>query len=165
MQIIQDENMYKDIWDKINNEYLFDPLSNNWLNLPVPNKKYHLNKVWSDKQEKLVNSIFQSVDTTEIYALDWQHDCFVFDPRENIPLDYWYYDKARDCNVYFPSYYPNGEFYFFVSLDRNMGLFGNPWKNEIFVMGEKLIKLFNSMKKELDLSEITCINKLRNMDA
>ena len=46
-----------------------------------------------------------------------------------------------------------------------MGLFGNPWKNEIFVMGEKLIKLFDSMKKELDLSEITCINKLRNMDA
>ena len=118
------------------------------------NKKYHLNKVWSDKQEKLVNSIFQSVDTTEMYALDWQHDCFVFDPRESIPLDHWYYDKAGDCNVYFPSYYPNGDFYFFVSKDWNMGLFGHPWKNEIYVMGEKLIKIFDSMKKELDLTEI-----------
>ena len=154
MQIIQNENTYDDIWDKINNEYFFDPSSKNWLNLPAPNKKYHLNKVWSDKQEKLVNSIFQSVDTTEMYALDWQHDCFVFDPRESIPLDHWYYDKAGDCNVYFPSYYPNGDFYFFVSKDWNMGLFGHPWKNEIYVMGEKLIKIFDSMKKELDLTEI-----------
>lgn len=154
MQVIQNENEYNDIWNKINTEYQFAPSSENWLNLPAPNKKYHINKLWSDTQEKLVNNILQSINQSKMYALDWQHDCFVFDPRENIPLDYWYYDESGDCNVFFPSYYPNGDFYFFISMDWNMGLFGHPWKSEIYVMGEKLIKAFDSMKKELDLTEI-----------
>ncbi|MBP0965565.1 MAG: DUF2716 domain-containing protein [Oscillospiraceae bacterium] len=151
MRVIN-ENEYNSIWDKINENYCFDPLSKNWLNLPLANKKYHLNTIWSDEQEKLVNSIFQSVNPTEMYALDWQHDCFVFAPQENIPLEHCYYDKARDCNVCFPSYYPNGDFYFFVSLDWSMGLFGHPWRNEIYVMGEKLITTFDSMKKELAIT-------------
>lgn len=89
-----------------------------------------------------------------MYALDWQHDCFVFSPNEDIPLYYWYHDTGRDCNVYFPSYYPNGDFYFFISLDWKIGLFGHPWNKEIYVMGEELINEFDRIKEKLDITEI-----------
>ena len=34
---------------------------------------------------------------------------------QEIPLDYFFYDKDRNCYVYFPSYYPNGDYHFFIT--------------------------------------------------
>lgn len=153
MQVILNKTEYNNIWNKINEEFDFNRLKRDWLKLPAENKRYLLNNVWTDEQENLVNSIFKKLDLTKMYALDWNHDCFIFDPNEDIPLDYSYYDKSRDVNVYFPSYYPNGDFYFFVSMDWKLGLFGHPWKNEVYVMGTRLIKEFDSVTEELNMTE------------
>lgn len=157
MRVIQDRNEYDGIWNKIYSEFNWRPRHKDWLTLPIINKKYHLdnlNKTWTEEQEQLINSVFKKVWPAEMYALDWQHDCFVFDPNEDIPLDYWYYDSQRDCNVYFPSYYPNGDWYFFISTDWRMGLFGHPWEHEIYVMGEELIREFDAIKEKLNITEI-----------
>lgn len=153
MQVILNKTEYNNIWNKINEEFDFNRLKRDWLKLPAENKRYLLNNVCTDEQENLVNSIFKKLDLTKMYALDWNHDCFIFDPNEDIPLDYSYYDKSRDVNVYFPSYYPNGDFYFFVSMDWKLGLFGHPWKNEVYVMGTRLIKEFDSVTEELNMTE------------
>lgn len=118
-------------------------------------KKYRLSgvSVFTEQQEKIINSIFCGVNAKEMYALDWQHDCFLYNPCEEIPLDYWFYDTERDCNVYFPSYYPNGDYHFFVSFDWSIGLYGHPWKREIMVAGEKLIQEFDIVSNILNISE------------
>lgn len=153
MQVILNKKEYNDIWDRIYSEYRFDQSREDWLILPLLNKKYHISDIWTEEQEKTVNDIFKKVCSTKMYALDWQHDCFIFAPDEDIPLYHWYYDKDRDCNVYFPSYYPDGDYHFFISLDWSFGLFGHPWKNEIYVMGNELIKEFEKLKAQLNIAE------------
>ena len=86
-----------------------------------------------------------------MYALDYHHEALIFSPYEDIPLDYFYYDEERDCNVYFPSFYPNGDYYFFSSFDFKTGLYGHPWKEEIIVCGEELIREFEKAKDLLEI--------------
>ncbi len=57
-------------------------------------------------------------------------------------------------NVYFPSCFPNGDYYFFVAKDFSYGLFGVPFKNELYVTNKKLISLISEKANELGLSEI-----------
>lgn len=158
MKIILDNDKYNAIWDKICHDFLFSPSCNAndslWLSFPTKSKKYRLNCVFSEEQEKIINSIFCKVNAKDMYALDWQHDCFIYHPCEEIPLDYWFYDTERDCNVYFPSYYPNGDYHFFASLDWLLGLYGHPWKEEIIVVGENLIQEFENVQSVLNITEL-----------
>ncbi|MCM1329778.1 MAG: DUF2716 domain-containing protein [Ruminococcus sp.] len=154
MEIILDKEKYDKIWEKIDCEFMFTGRGDNWISLPFETKKYRLNSIFSDEQEKIVNSVFCGVNPKDMYALDWQHDCFIYNPCEEIPPYYWFYDEKRDCNVYFPSYYPNGDYYFFVSLDWRLGLYGHPWRKEIIVAGNELIREFEKVKDELDITEI-----------
>lgn len=151
MQVITDEKEYDEIWDRIYSQFCFDSSKEDWLSLPHPNRKYTLDVIWTHDQEKLINGIFKRMCHGEMYALDRQHDCFIFSPEEDIPPDYWYHDEERDCNVYFPCYYPDGDYHFFVLPDLSCGLFGHPWRKEIYVMGDSLIKEFERYKDELGI--------------
>ena len=58
----------------------------------------------------------------------------------------------RKCTVYFPTYYPNGDYHLFFDSDWKYGIFGNPWKKEIIVMGKNLIEKFESNKTNLNIN-------------
>lgn len=157
MEIILDRDRYNAIWDKICYDFLFAPSAwkvndDLWLSFPFKSKKYRLNCYFSEKQEQIINSIFCSVNPQNMYALDWQHDCFIYNPCEEIPLEYWFYDAERNCSVYFPSYYPDGDYHFFASFDWSLGLYGHPWKKEIIVVGENLIQEFEKAQSVLSLT-------------
>ena len=160
MEIILDRGKYDYIWDKICRDFLFSPSckdsSDLWLSFPIPIRfqRYRLNCYFSEEQEKIINSIFCKVHPQDRYALDWQHDCVIYNPCEEIPLDYWFYDTERDCNVYFPSYYPDGDYHFFASFDWQIGLYGHPWRKEIIVVGEKLIYEFEKVQGMLGIEEL-----------
>lgn len=154
MQVITDKELYRRIWDKINKDYSFYPSVNShkkWLKPDDVFQKYKIEKIWDERQEAIVNTILCDVIGEEMYALDWQHDCFLFDPNERIPMGYAHYDSTRDCTVYFPEYYPNGDYHFFVSKDWSSGLYGHPWKKELIVVGEKLIIEIEKSRVELGL--------------
>ena len=155
MRVILDEGEYRALWDRVYGEFRFDREQEAWLRPPLPHKKYRLPQLWTDEQENTVNGIFRRLCPEKMYALDWQHDCMVFSPAEEIPPGYWFHDEERNCNVYFPSYYPNGDFYFFISADWQLGLFGHPWRSEIYVMGDALIAAFDKIKDQLDITEIS----------
>ena len=155
MKVILDDKVYNDIWAKI------DKIIVNFDTIGVPfeldinnYKSYKLNTIWNEEEEKIVNDIFKEISKNDIYALNWQHDCFEFNPQEEIPLYYHYHDFDRNVEVYFPSYYPNGDFYFFVAKDFSYGLLGHPWRKEIYVFGNELIDKFDGKMEQLDLSKI-----------
>lgn len=156
MIIITDNKRINDIWDKLYNEYYFFPSTEisekSWINLPNISKKYQLNSYWTEYQEKIINEIFEMIIDSDMYALDWQHDCFIFNPQENIPYGFSYFDEKRDVNVFYPTYYPDGDYHFFISIDWHYGLFGHPWRKEIYVMGKELIEQFDLRMEELSLS-------------
>ena len=146
MQLLSDENK---LWDLMYGKYGFNPQTTkvpyNWIQPPSPFVTFILPEAcWNEEQEKLVNSFFVNLNQDEVYALDWQHDCFTYDPKEEIPLHYSYRDDERQCSVYFPSYYPDGDYYFFFDPELKYGLFGHPWLGEIVVTGEGLIKQFEN---------------------
>ena len=151
------ESDCRQIWRIMYEQYCFRPQftekSYSWINPPLPFKVFILpDHCWNAEQEKLVNSFFVSLSLNELYALDWEHDCFIYDPREEIPLYYEYPDELRQCTVYFPSYYSNGDYYFFSDIDWKYGLFGHPWLGEIVVTGKELIQLFDDNSQTLGIT-------------
>lgn len=156
MKVILDRNIEDNIWDEIKKRFRFYSIENIRIKPIVHNIKYEVfkfmdGKSWSDEQEKIVNNIFKEISNNDIYALDWNHDCFEFNPREEIPLYYKYYDIERELWVYFPSYYPDGDYYFFISKDFSYGLLGHPWRREICVFGDEFLNKFKQHINELGL--------------
>lgn len=153
MKVIVEKDL-SNIWDKFYEKFKFNPsvgVDEIPFQFDINYKVYKLKSVWTERQEKIVNNILKKVSNSNIYALDWQHDCFEFNPQEEIPLYYRYHDNDRNCEVYFPSYYPNGDYYFFLSKDLSYGLLGHPWRQEIYVFGESLIGGFEKQIGELDI--------------
>ena len=151
------EEMANEQWDIFYDKYSFNPSINDdvkeWISIPYDNKKYTLKTIWNKEQEKLVNKFFEDLVDGEMFALDWQHDCFTFSPKEHLPFEYEYYDSERNCQVYFPNYYPNGEYYFFYDKEWKCGLLGHPWRKQIIVIGKELIEKFEEHKNDLDITE------------
>jgi hypothetical protein len=153
---IIEHDLKNKIWDKIDKDFEFNPS----INLDVIPFKfkikvqcYTLDSFWTLKQEHLVNEIFKEISNEEIYALDWQHESFIFNPHEYRNFAREWYDESRDVNVYFPSYYPNGDYYFFIAKDFSYGLLGHPWRDEIYVFGDRLMELFESNKDALNITK------------
>ena len=162
MEVILDEDEYNRIWTKIDKVYQFkpsvDPNAGEWIRLDPPYRAYRLTRFWDEKQEGIVRQIMRRVIHEEMYALVWNSDCFIFHPDEKITPGLQYRDFERDVNVYFPSYYPDGDYYFFVSTDWANGLYGHPWRKEIRVKGDKMIRAFEEQKEALALEEIGLIH-------
>ena len=65
-----------------------------------------------------------------IYALDWHHSYFRYDPR--LPITehgHWVEDErymGGGYDAWFPDFYPDGDYYFFVQRDLRWGLAGPP---------------------------------------
>lgn len=146
------------LWNKIDREYQFSPAYEKtpypWIQIPSPCRSFSVKAVWDDKQEALVNSFFDQLGVSKLNVLDWQHDCFSFCPNDFGKLVKEYYDDERNCNVYFPSYYPDGDYFFFIDQDGKYALFGHPWLHEIVVYGQELIDLFEENKRALELGEL-----------
>ena len=143
--------------DKISKEYKFSPAFEKapypWIQLPMPCRSFPLTTVWNEEQEALVNSFFVQLGVSDLKALDWQHDCFSYDPGNFSRLVREYHDDERNCNVYFPSFFPDGDYHFFLDQDGKYALYGHPWLNEIVVYGQELIELFEANKESLGLGE------------
>ncbi|MDE7364396.1 MAG: DUF2716 domain-containing protein [Ruminococcus sp.] len=149
MKVIVSSEEYNKIWTEIERVFSY-PDINRAFNTSIPYKVYDLpDCLWNENQESLINEAFIALSSNDLYALDWNHDCFVYNPNENILLNTFWEDTERNCNVYFPSYYPDGDYYAFTAMDFKYGLFGNPWKKKIYVVGESLIDKFEIIKNQL----------------
>ena len=150
MRVITDEEHYKRVWDRIYKEFSFCPSVDTQITpfqFKMDYRTYKLSQFRWEQAEGLIEQILRSISNQEIYALDWQHDAFLYLPGENRGTEW--YDDARMCNVYFPSYYPDGDYYFFIAQDFSYGIFGHPWRKELYFFGEKLIAEFEKCEDQL----------------
>jgi hypothetical protein len=89
-----------------------------------------------------------------MYALDWQHTCFRYNPRVKNVIEYpVFIVDERYCgggyNVYFPKFYPDGDYYFFIAKDFRWGYFSHPWLKKVWVFGNDLMLLFDEMANKI----------------
>jgi hypothetical protein len=161
--LTKDEENY--IWNYIYKELSFNPSINKSIVPFKIDKIYNIYDFSSvkddyiDKMEGLIsNVLLKCIERDEfIYALDWQHSGFKCTPIKRFPLDneriLWVEDSKYNgggYNAYFPSFYPDGDYYFFIVNTLEWGYLGHPWQEKIWIFGEKLISEIEKIKKEIN---------------
>jgi len=156
---------YKMIWDKIYNDFGFQPsidASIKPFDFKIPFDIYDLKKSmvdWDNEDVyKIIINIFVEcmVEDEYMYALDWQHSCYRYNPRIRNLKDNptFIHDENYPCggyNAYFPEFYPNGDYFFFVAKDLSWGYLTHPWQNKIWVYGDSLILCLRKYSKQIGL--------------
>lgn len=155
------------IWNRIFDELQFNPNSVNRSHNFTNNLPFKIDKPFVvyaienmtdeqiDKMERLIKRVFIQATKKgdKIYALDWQHSSFLYNPREDSEQkSYWVSDSrymGGGYSAYFPSYYPDGDYYFFIAENFDFGYLGHPWRKEVWIWGESFIVQFQQIYKEL----------------
>ncbi len=143
------ETDYKNIWDWVYSALSFKPSirSIDWPSIQTerPFRKFSVDFLWKGGYDEALyakfinNAINAFVDITPngeaIYALDWQHDCFYYDPKEltaDLMLD-------NESSIPPISFIPDGDYYIFITKDLQNVWFGHPWEKSVTLIGERLI--------------------------
>ena len=69
-----------------------------------------------------------------LVVLDWQHPAYEFQPAIEVLDD----APKHDVNGY-PTVYPDGDYYAFLTPDFSEGTFGHPWEPSLCVIGSRLV--------------------------
>lgn len=140
---------YKGIWDWVYNELSFSPSvhAGDWASIKtkMPFHKFSIDFLWRGPYDQKRHAGFmkKAIDTfitithkgDTIYAFDWQHEGFHYDPRE-LRVD-GLLDSESSINVI--SFIPDGDYYIFITKNLQNNWFGHPWERSITLIGETLI--------------------------
>ncbi|MFY7938065.1 MAG: DUF2716 domain-containing protein [Flavobacterium sp.] len=137
----------KNLWEIFFQQFNFNPSINEFpgVKTSLPQKKFSIGKYLSgqlnyDKLEDLALVLFQSITIhgERLYALDWQHQCYSFDPRQEI-------DRNQFGEWVIPIL-PNGDYYIFLTKNFQNVWFGHPWEETITLIGYDLVKEIENRK-------------------
>lgn len=158
--LIDETKKYNLVWDRVYKELGFFPDSSyegHSFEVKLPfqiNKEYEVFDIdcdWADEADDLIREAFINCTKPgeKMYALDWQHSAFLYDPRniseqQSIWVDD---DSCFDGGYYgyFPDFYPDGDYYFFIDEEFRFGYLSHPWRREVWIFGEMLIKEFEKI--------------------
>lgn len=158
---------YDVIWKKVYNELKFKPsceyrshsLENGLpFEIAVPYSIYAIESM-NENQLELIDNLIRkcliqcTLDNRKWYALDWQHSAFKFSP-DNVQEQQstWVRDDRYLGGGYhapFPSFYPDGDYNFFIDEKFENGYLGHPWRREVWVYGLKLQNEIDKIYTEL----------------
>lgn len=165
--VINNTQAYTNIWDWIYKTLHFCPNGLDYshdfpygppFKIPFPHAVYGIERMEDahlDIMEDLIRQIFLNVTACgqQLYALDWQHSGFLFDPRcDDAYKSKWvaderYYDGGY--RAFFPPFYPDGDYYFFIDENFEFGYLSHPWREEVWIFGEPLVAEFEKIYHQL----------------
>lgn len=162
--LIDHTQLYDEIWDWIYETLHFMP--NCWDNghdfpygppfeIPFAHQVYGIDNV-SEAQLDEMNALAKQAllnaasEGQRIYALEWKSSGFLCDPESIGEFDMiWVEDPRYPPNggyrAYFPEFYPDGDYYFFIDEHKQFGYLGHPWRKEVWIFGETLLKEFEQI--------------------
>jgi hypothetical protein len=146
------------VWLNIKECFQFTPkyssLKNDlsFLKLPKPFHIYdmHLFESYLKDKSILISEEYYSVFNNYIknilmkcmgyedylYALVWHHSCFRYNPKSEEKMPHIL--ETEDYNIYFPDFYPDGDYHFFIAKDFSWGYFTHPWTQQLWVFGKEM---------------------------
>lgn len=154
--MLLNEQETKAVWDRVYGELRFKPDARYrghsllwWrrpFRLPKPWAVYALDESNLEQIEQTAEAVKPCLLAVtdpgkRLYALEWQGSAFLYDPRKDEEqrsvkqVD----ENGEEWTAVFPFYYPDGDYYFFLDEDFCFGCLGHPWRQEIWVFGEKLL--------------------------
>ncbi len=164
MLLSEDESNF--VWNKISELFHFNPSINKGVKAFDISHKYivydisNLNEESIDVMDELITKAFVNCTNKNdfMYALDWQHSSFKFNPRKQEEQKSMFIQDERymggGYNAYFPTYYPDGDYYFFMAGDFNFGYLGHPWQQKVWVFGETLISEFEKIENKIGFVKV-----------
>ena len=136
---------YDSVWDRFYAQFHFRPNYHERtvpaIREPTPFETFDLSIAFDDYQIDSLNAIFANAFTTIleshhcIYALDWQHTSYKFDPRESAA---WLLGIFPDC-----------DYYMFLAEDFSFGTFGHPWQMSLCVFGQSLLDVTSKQVRDI----------------
>lgn len=140
---------YRYIWDWVYSELSFKPSvwARDWPSVYTrsPSLKFAIDFLWKGPydRERHVGLMKKAIETfiaitqegETIFALNWQHECFYYDPRE-LRVDGLLDDTSSIPVI---SFIPDGDYYIFITKNLQNVWFGHPWERSITLIGETLI--------------------------
>ena len=163
--MVLSEQEYNYVWEKVYNELGFHPSVYEDIvpfSVSMPYVVYDISKTASksieDSDALITEAFIACTNSGELmYALDWQHAGFLFDPRDLTPPMCEFVEEPRFDNggyyAVFPSYYPDGDYYFFIDRQFRFGYLSHPWREEVWIFGEELISAFDKIYTRLGWSK------------
>jgi len=128
-------------WDNFYRLFDFFPSIDKFpgIRTSLPQIKYSITKYYSTETsfsnlENVALVLFNSITNPgeRLYALDWQHDCYDFDPRGEMERD--------EFEEYIIPIFPNGDYYIFLTKDFKNVWFGHPWEQTITLIGHDIVQ-------------------------
>ena len=147
-------------WDFVYDSLCFEPHRYKFdkkvsiIKLPKPNvyystKKYLFNRgeKYSVYKAKMCKNLYSSLENKflsvfktltkkkgeRMYALDWQHDCYSFDPF--LP-----FERDGCFEEWLIPAFPNGDHLFFLTKDFKNGIFGDGIHHSISFFGKEMVE-------------------------
>ena len=127
------------IWKRFGRGFKFNPSTRkaDWPGIleKSPSKTFALPPYNEINRELLWQEFFKLFRAVQrpgqtIYALDWQHECFLFDPSDN----------GRPAEPSLLNPLPDGDYYIFIESELRFFWFGHPWERTICIFGQPLLQ-------------------------
>jgi hypothetical protein len=132
---------YDEIWTKVYETFSFKPsiYKRNWPSFKEPspfitfdisdNYDDNILDEWYEIASKVIK---ECTDVEEyIYALDWQHESYLYNPHIERPGD------RRNIEPF-----PDGDYYLFLPKDISWGILTHPWEETICIFGKDMLDRF-----------------------
>ena len=139
------QNDYDRVWDTFEARFLFKPDyygSVPAISEPEGSIVFRFKAEFSDAELDSLDALFREAfaeltpEGEAMYALDWQHESYRFDPHS----DY----TGMPIGVF-----PDGDYFIILSEQIDMGTFGHPWQGTICVFGDKLVRFIESRQPSI----------------
>ena len=170
--LTDDTKEYDLIWDKVYERLKFVPSCSYRGHSLTSHVPFHIEGNFAvyaiekmsdsqiDSMQDIIREILVSVTKEDgrVYALDWQHSAFLFHPKNKEEQESFFKEDDRygggGYNAYFPLFYPDGDYYFFIEESFEFGYLGHPWRQEIWAFGDELIKKLDDICEDLGWEKI-----------
>ena len=140
--------VYDVLWDRFDEKFAFRPSGGRLARVirdPSPSVTFDLSR-WHSGPERAISAASVQAETIEVlvsnfpeievfYVLDWKHPAYELRPAIEFAES-----EPFDLSSNYPSVYPNGDYYAYLTPDFGQGTFGNPWEPSLCVFGEQMIE-------------------------
>jgi Protein of unknown function (DUF2716) len=133
-------------WNFVYKELSFKPnAKDEQLIMPKkPYKKYEIGSLYNEGfSEEFYSGLHNSVSEcfrkisngVRMYALNWQHDCYSFDPYLSFEKD--------EFDEWLIPVFPNGDYIFFLTTDLANGIFADGITMTLYFFGAEMLNAFD----------------------
>ena len=128
------------VWERFYQIFQFHPSTTSFPGIKTEKphlrldiSKYIINEKPGNELETIALKLFATITKPgeRLYALDWQHECYDFDPRMTM--------ERNEFDEWLIPIIPKGDYYIFLDKDFENVWFGHPWEQTITLIGLAMV--------------------------